>query len=205
MSKTITVGPVRLSYVHVLKPYRAKENQDEKYGVTLLIDKKDKKNLTKIKDAIEEAKREGTRSKFGGKLPPDSVLKIPIHDGDGYRPSSGDEFGPECKGMMVMNASTGVNHPPKVVAGRDRHEVTSESEIYSGCYGYVSLRFGAYNNQSVGIGCYLGNVLKDRDGEPLDGSTTVENDFGGIEVADSTEIDPITGEPITDDDNIPFY
>lgn len=205
MSNTIVVGPVRLSYVHLLAPYSAKENQDAKYSVTLLIDKKDAKNLNKIKEGIEEAKRLGIKSKFGGKLPPDDVLKIPIHDGDGHRPSSGDAFGDECKGMYVMTASAGKTHPPKVVAGNDRHDVTDASEIYSGCYAYVSLRFGAYNNQSVGVGCYLGNVLKYKDGEPLDGTTTVANDFGDITVEDSYTIDPITGERIgPDDDVMPF-
>jgi hypothetical protein len=48
----------------------------------------------------------------------------------------------------------------KPILGRD--------EVYSGCYGRVSLNFYAFNfNGNKGVACGLGNIQKIKDGEPL--------------------------------------
>ena len=52
------------------------------------------------------------------------------------------------------------------------------SDIYSGMYGRVTIRFFGYSNSgNKGIGCGLGNVLKTRDGEPLSGQASAASDF----------------------------
>ena len=58
------------------------------------------------------------------------------------------------------------------------------SDIYSGMYGRVTIRFFGYSNSgNKGIGCGLGNVLKTRDGEPLSGQASAASDFAGIGAA----------------------
>ena len=188
MGKTIVTGKVRWSYTNLLAP-RAMEGQEPKYSVTLLIPKSDTATKAAIDRALEEAIQEGVASKFGGVRP----LKIatPLYDGDGERPS-GDPFGPECAGHWVMTASS--KQKPQVVDA-DVQPIMDPSEIYSGCYGRVSLRFYAYNQSGKkGVGCGLQNAQKLADGEPLGGGTTAVQDFGA---ADTTgpAVDPITGLP----------
>ena len=53
----VTTGTVRFSYLHVFEPWAAQEGQEKRYSVCLLIPKSDKKTLSKIKEAIEAAKK----------------------------------------------------------------------------------------------------------------------------------------------------
>lgn len=72
------------------------------------------------------------------------------------------------------------NNAPEIVDATCQ-PIISKNECYSGCYGRVSLRFYAYNqNGNKGIGCGLGNVQKLEDGQPLDGRTTASEDFGSF-------------------------
>ena len=78
----VTTGTVRFSYLHVFEPWAAQEGQEKRYSVCLLIPKSDKKTLSKIKEAIEAAKKEGAANKFKGKT---AGLKLPLRDGDEER------------------------------------------------------------------------------------------------------------------------
>ena len=191
MSK-MNIGEVRFSYVSVLEP-REDMNGDMKYSVTMLIPKSNTKLIAEIKAAMSQAAQEGLNKVFGGKMPPSGVLAYPIHDGDGVK-QNGQPFGDECKGMLVMTAATNEKYPPQVIRASDRKAITDPREIYSGCYGYVSVKFSAYNNRKVGVGCYLNNVMKTHEGEPLAGGSTAENDFADIQIGDAP-VDPITGQP----------
>jgi hypothetical protein len=56
--------------------------------------------------------------------------------------------------------------------------ILDRSEVYSGCYGKVSLNLYAFNvNGNRGIAAGLGNVQKLKDGEPLGGMSRAEDDF----------------------------
>ena len=64
------------------------------------------------------------------------------------------------------------------IVDADRQPILDRSEVYSGCYGRVSITFYAFNsNGNKGIACGLNNLQKIRDGEPLDGHTRAEDDF----------------------------
>ena len=66
---------------------------------------------------------------------------------------------------------------PQVV---DSHvqPILDQSEVYSGCYGKISVTFYGYNsNGNRGIAAGLGNIQKLRDGESLGGRTTAAEDF----------------------------
>ena len=64
MAKVVT-GKVRLSYAHIWEPVSI-NGSDEKYSVSLIIPKSDKKTVQEIQKAVEEAKQDG-KAKFGGK------------------------------------------------------------------------------------------------------------------------------------------
>ena len=90
----VTTGKVRLSYVHVFKPYAYQPGQEEKFQVTILVSKTDMDTMNRINAAIEAAKQRGVSDKWNGVCPP--IVPTPVYDGDGVRPSDGMAFGPEC-------------------------------------------------------------------------------------------------------------
>lgn len=171
----------RLSYVNLVNP-RAfgatnDPNAEPKYGLTLLIPKTETACIADINSAIQAAADAGLNKVFGGYMPQfDSLL----HDGDGAR-RDGTPYGEECKGCWVLAASS--KNKPQVVHQSNIQTELAPSDIYSGMYARVTLRFYPYANRSKGVGCGLGNVMKTRDGDPLGGGTTAANDFAGLETA----------------------
>lgn len=169
----IVTGKVRLSYVNIFTPRQSQNGGDAKYSVTVLLPKSDLETKAKIDADIRQVAQDALAGAFGGVMPPN--LALPIHDGDGVRPS-GEAFGPECRGCWVFTASS--KTAPQIVDIQGNPIMVS-TEVYSGCYGRVSLRFFAYNAAGKkGIGCGLGNVQKLEDGTPLGGGTTAAQDFG---------------------------
>lgn len=164
----VTTGEVRLSYVHLFKPYAAMQGQEEKYSCTILVPKTDVETMGRINAAIEAAKQRGISEKWNGQCPP--LVQTPVYDGDGVRPSDGMAFGPECKGHWVFTASAKVDYPPEIVDAQG-NPIINQSEVYSGMYAYVNVSFYPYSfGGKKGIGCGLGPVMKRRDGEALGGS-----------------------------------
>jgi len=176
----VTTGEVRLSYVHLFKPYAMKQGQEEKYSCTILVPKTDTATMGRIYAAIEAAKQKGIRDKWGGTCP--AFVPTPVYDGDGARPSDGEAFGPECKGHWVFTARASIDYPPEVVDAQGG-PILNQSEIYSGIYAYVNVTFFPYaSSGKKGIGCSLGPVMKHRDGEPLSGGTiTAAKAFGQLQ------------------------
>lgn len=172
-TKVIT-GKARLSYCNLFQPRAAEEGQDAKYSCTILLPKSDKETAARIKAAIEAAKVAGVDllKDKNGKMP--ATVKTPIHDGDGEKPNGG-ECGEECKGHYVINASSKTK--PGVV-DKNCNEILNSTEIYSGCYGRVSINFYAFNTKgNKGIAAGLNNVQKLADGDYLGGRSRAEDDF----------------------------
>lgn len=190
------LGPVRISFPSLFTPTARKESDTKKYSLTILLPKSNKKMVAALNKAIKDAEQEAKDKKFNGKLPP--KVKHPIWDGDGYR-ENGEEFGEECKGHYVFTATTNEQWPPDVKAGRDGHPA-SPDEIYAGCYGWVSVNFAGYNYEGKkGIGAYLQNFWKTKDGEPLAGRRmTAEEDFA--DVYDQMEFDDESDNDNFEDD-----
>lgn len=177
VSTKVITGEVRFSYVNVFEP-KSINGSDEKYSVSLLIDKRDTKTIEAIERAIEAAKQAGV-AKFGGKIPP--VLKLPLRDGDTERPD--DE---NYAGKMFINANCKTK--PGLIE-KNGMEIIDTTEFYSGCYGKASVTFYAFNsNGNKGIACGLNNIMKTRDGEPLGGRSRAVDDF-----ANDIEEDDIFG------------
>lgn len=174
-TKVIT-GKVRFSYANVFEP-RKNDDGTEKYSVSLLIDKDDTKTINSIKKAIESAKKAGV-SKFGGKIP--SKLKEPLRDGDEER-----EDDENYKGKYFVNANATTK--PGLVDSKGRPIIDS-TEFYSGCYGYASITFYAFNSKgNKGVACGLNNLMKTDDGEPLGGRSRAEDDFANLITEDEDD------------------
>lgn len=169
----VTTGKVRLSYTHLFEPH-AIEGNEPKYSTSVLIPKTDKETLTAIKEAVEQVKAE-SKGKWGGKVPPN--LKTPLRDGDAERPD--DEA---YKGCYFLNANS--KNKPGVVDANVQ-PVLDATEVYSGCYGRLTLNFYAYSaSGNKGVACGLGNVQKLAEGEPLGGFTRAEDDFTAVASAE---------------------
>ena len=140
---------------------------DPKYSVSAIIPKSDTKTVNAIKAAIEQAKKDSV-SKWGGKVP--ANLKLPLRDGDIDRPD--DEA---YAGCYFFNANS--RQAPQVVDSKVQ-PILDQSEVYSGCYGKISVTFYGYNsNGNRGIAAGLGNIQKLKDGESLGGRTSASDDF----------------------------
>ena len=175
----VLTGECRLSYCNLTTPRAAQQGGEPKYSVTLLIPKTDVATKADIDAAIQAAANEALSKVWNGARPPQ--LRVPIYDGDGVRPS-GVPFGDECKGHWVMTAST--KNKPQVVGIDNINCELAPSDIDSGMYARVTIRFFGYSNSgNKGIGCGLGNVMKTRDGEALAGSASASVDFAGVGAA----------------------
>lgn len=168
----ITTGKARLSYVNAFQPKAISEGQDEKYSVSVIIPKTDKETLSRIEKAIEAAYVAGaSKLSVKGKVRPLSALKTPLRDGDEERPE--DEA---YAGSFFINTNS--KQKPQVVDA-DLNPIIDPLDLYSGCYGRVSINFYAFNtNGNMGIAAGLGNIQKLEDGEPLGNVTSASADFG---------------------------
>lgn len=172
-NNTKVIVPCRFSYAHIFEPDSI-NGSEPKYSVSCIIDKNDTETIAKIKKAVETAKEEG-KGKWGGKIP--ANLKLPLRDGDIDRPD--DEA---YAGSYFLNANS--RQAPQVVDNRVQ-PIIDQSEVYSGCYGRVSVTFYAYNsNGNKGVAAGLGNVQKLRDGEPLGSRVNAADEFDAVEAED---------------------
>lgn len=176
-TQVVTKTAVRLSYTYLNDPRKNDDGTDGKYGATLLIPKTDTATVKQLNDAIEAARVAGVAKGIRNA----KTAPSPLHDGDGQKPRGG-EYGPECKGMWVLSANS--KRKPMVVDRRVQ-PILDPREIYSGMWAIVDINFAAFATQgNSGITCYLNNIQKIKDDEPLGGSaakpeavfTAVEDD-----------------------------
>lgn len=169
--KVITGPDTRWSYANVWEA-KSINGGNPKFSVSLIVPKSDTVTVQKIKAAIEAAYHEGeAKLKGNGKsVPPLAAIKTPLRDGDSERPDD-----PAYASAYFINANA-TTAPGIVDANRD--PILTRSEVYSGVYGRASISFYAFNsNGNKGIACGLNNLQKVRDGEPLGGRTSAEDDF----------------------------
>ena len=163
---TKVIVPCRFSSLHPCEPDSV-SGSEPKYSVSAIVSKSDTKTVNAIKAAIEQAKKDSV-SKWGGKVP--GNLKLPLRDGDIDRPD--DEA---YAGCYFFNANS--RQAPQVVDSKVQ-PILDQSEVYSGCYGKISVTFYGYNsNGNRGIAAGLGNIQKLKDGESLGGRTSAADDF----------------------------
>lgn len=177
LSTKIVTGLVRFSYAQIWEPRAMEEGGDKKYSLSAIIPKSDKATISKIRKVLDQLTEEA-KKKYNGKLP--KGFKLPLRDGDEDRAE--DEAYADS---MFVNC-TSKNQPGIVNAKREK--VMEQDEVYSGCYGHVSINFYLYDKAgSKGIAAGLNNVMKVKDGEPLSGRASAEEDFKDLEVVNAQE------------------
>ena len=174
----VKIGEVRLSYCHLFTPEAVADGGEKKYSVSLLIPKSNTKLVEDVKAAIKAAFMAGVSTRFGGKQPAPGTWKNPLRDGDAERPD--DET---YSGCWFINATSktkpGIVKIVKNNGEKMLVEVTNEDDVYSGCYGVVSVNFFAFNNAgNKGVAAGLNNVLKTKDGDFLGGRASAQSEFG---------------------------
>ena len=170
----IVFGPCRLSYVHVFEKYSPKDGMGEpKYMVTILIPKSEKATIRAINEAIENCRRKGITSKWGGSAP--KKLALPLQDGDEKEKDPDGAFA-DC---YYINAKSDTR--PGVI-DRNRAPLIDEEDFYSGVWSDVSVTFFPYMvSGKCGIGCALNNLLKFKDDDRFGGKASAESDFEGYD------------------------
>ena len=185
---TKVIIPCRISFANIWEP-KSINGSEEKYSVSCIIPKSDKKTLERIHKAVEAAKQIGISKKWGGKIP--ANLKLPLRDGDIDRPD--DEA---YAGAMFVNVNS--KDAPQIV-DRKVQPIIDPMECGSGDYCNVSVNFYAYNaNGNRGVAAGLGNIQKIKDGERLAGKASAASDFTEVEGDED-------GENIFSEDDIPDY
>ena len=188
-SPTKVVIPCRISFANIWEA-RSINGSEEKYSVSCIIPKGDKKTLAKINKAIEAAKEAGKSKKLGGKIPPN--LKLPLRDGDIDRPD--DEA---YANAMFINATS--KDAPQIV-DRKVDPILDPMECGSGDYCNVSVNFYGFNaNGNRGVAAGLGNIQLIKHGERLAGRASASSDF--TEVEGDEDIEGIFGS----EDDLPDY
>ena len=169
MAKVVTKKPVRLTFTFL-------PDDDGVFRTSALVPKRDKALIAQIEEAIEEAKDYGKTAKWGGKIPRN--LKIAFQDGDD---TDLDKY-PENEGHYLLNCRS----KKKVgLVDIDRQPILDASEVYSGCWAYLSVTSFAYDNESKGVSFFLNNIMKARDDESFGGgSSSPDEDFADVEVDD---------------------
>ena len=182
LTTKVNVGEVRLSYCHLFTPEAVVAGAEKKYSVSVIIPKTNTRLVNEIKKAINAALQMGMSSVFGGKMPQN--WRNPLRDGDLEK--TDDEA---YAGSYFINATSknkpGIVKRVKINGQNKLVEVTNEEDIYSGCYGIVSINFFPFNNAgNKGIGAGLNNVLKTNDGIYLGGRSSAQTDFGDVNLDD---------------------
>lgn len=188
-SATKVIIPCRISFANIWEP-KSINGSEEKYSVSCIVPKADKKTLAKIEKAIEAAKEAGKSKKWGGKIPPN--LKLPLRDGDIDRPD--DEA---YANAMFVNATS--KDAPQIV-DRKVDPILDPMECGSGDYCNVSVNFYGFNaNGNRGVAAGLGNIQLIKHGERLAGKASASSDF--TEVEGDEDIEGIFGG----EDDLPDY
>ena len=160
------VIPCRFAYFNCWRPV-AQYNGIQKYTVAAVIDKSDRKTIAQIENAIEYV-RNNSMQIWGGRIPMN--LKLPLHDGDEEKPDSA-----VFRNCYYINAKS--KEAPQIVDSRVQ-PITDQTEVYSGCYGKISLTLYSYNfGGAKGIAAWLGNIQKLRDGDHFTGKIGAQDEF----------------------------
>ena len=188
----VRMDQVRLSYTYLAEPVEDDYGK-EKYKSQILIPKKSKTLLKQIDTAVRAAAVKKFGMEAAKKLLKNPQFKTPLRDAE-----SEDREGEEYEGMMFLNATAGVKRKPglvlrngvKIVDVDEAHE-----HFYSGVWAYVSVNFFGFNAEgSKGVAVGINNVMKWKDDEHLDGSTSATTEFEDLFEGD-TDLDDIESSP----------
>lgn len=153
------------------------QNQDAKFSVVMLFDKK----TTDLK-AMKKAAANAAIEKWGAdKAKWPKNLRDPFRDGEEKADMEG------YKGCTFVSASSKAENRPGLV-DENVERIMDKSKFYAGCYARAELIAFAYDvSGNRGISFSLQNVQKLRDGKPFSGRKNAEDVFDKVEKAEDSE------------------
>jgi Protein of unknown function (DUF2815) len=167
----------RVSFPNVFEKRAAAPGQEPKYSITMLFQVKTDPKAPKDAKIVDLAPimdivRGAIVAKFGADKAKWPKLRLPFRKGEektynGYNPG------------IIFCAATSKMKPG--VVDQNVKDIIEPNEFYPGCYARAKIAAFVYNtagNQGVGLG--LRNVQKIRDGEPLGGASSPQDDFDAI-------------------------
>lgn len=185
--------PARLSFVHLMEPTPSMSGDRNIYSVQVVVPKDDKAGIAAIKAEIDKAITDGIGKKMFNKatsLNPE--FRRCFRDGDQKAAEVDDGSQDYLKNCMFFNASCSETRPPAVV-NRFGKPIVRADEVYSGCYGLVSVNFYPFKHGKGGIAAGLNHVMVREDGERLDGRETADKAFAGLADSEEEDMSPSEG------------
>ena len=178
----------RFTYANVFEP-KANLSGALKYSTGLLFPKTDTKAIAAVTKAIDDAIQAGVKKgTFNAAASKSRTFKHPLRDGDEYYATADESqrANRECyRGMMFLNAS---NQNPIGVVDAHARPIINQEDFYSGCWGHADINFSAFNKGgSIGVGCYVNNVMKKKDDDRFDGRQSAEAAFVGYTDSDDSD------------------
>ena len=168
----VRLGLVRFAYVHVFERRRNLDGTPGKYEVVCIIPKKDTETVKLFNEAFEAAKAIGVSTKWNGKMPKN--LTGGLRDGD-------DKDNEAFENCWYFSAKSSTQPGIRVREDGVVAEALDAEDLYSGCYGCVSVNLYPYNsNGNVGVAVGLQNIIKIEDGERLSGGRSADADFSDL-------------------------
>lgn len=165
----------RLSYVHLKTPVAFEDGATPKYGVTVLIPK-DHPDVEKIEGLLQQLYDENKSVHFKAIAMTHKNFWYPMRDGDEYadQQEAQGKNADAYRGCMYIKA-TSQNQPN--VFDPMGEDVIDLDEVYSGCYGRISITLWPYSKKGQGITVFLNSVKKTEDGEPLGSAGGTADEF----------------------------
>ncbi|RLB85443.1 MAG: DUF2815 domain-containing protein [Deltaproteobacteria bacterium] len=150
-----------------------------KFGLSIPIKTDQEEEIKKIKTLIGNA----AENKWGKKARVEvgKKIKSPLRDGNEEKEGNDEVY----KDAVFFSANSAKR--PGVVDNKVQ-PLMDQDEIYPGCIIRASVNFYAYDYKGKkGVACGLQNVMKVKDGEPIGGKTTPEDDFAGYATENTSE------------------
>jgi Protein of unknown function (DUF2815) len=197
----------RLSYAQSLFKARVVNNQGApKYGCTLIFPKKD---LPFFREKVIELAKLAFGASALEKLKK-NLIKQPLLMGDG-KEAHAKETGELHKGMgpdvFFIRPIANEDRPPKIHSyATGPHVQATQSEVYSGCYGFAVLNAFPWNHAQSGDGISFGISLfqKTRDGESLGGAAPVDSEKWYVPDTENGDTDYSGGDKTGGQEENPF-
>jgi len=197
--KTMTIGPFRMSYQHVIEPWTNDPEKLARYSLQAIFDKKkDKAEIERIRERITAIGEEAFGAKFS-QLCKSGKLRCVLRNGD-----LEFEDDPTYQGKVFFNAvgASEGKKPPPIIDNfkRDMRTLDNLEDIFfSGVYVKAAVRFYPYDQQGgKGVACYLQAVQYLKTGEQLGaGGVNVDTAFDEEETGEDVFA---SGYSTTDDD-----
>ena len=180
-------SPVRSSFMFV-RELQEDEHGNKKCKTGILLPKSDKATFKKMVKAVNAAGQKKFGSKFNVK---NTNKNVPFRDGDKLAKDPDSSVGKEAKGHWVLTA---IGYKLPDIQSRKNEKIIDDDEIEevarSGNYFLISVTFkGFEKGGNSGVRTELNNIMFVKEGDPLDGSMSGEDEFKEHAMDDDEELD----------------